>query len=262
MGQMLYQTIKESDEFEMVFGVDKNIKGPIDVVTLFDDTFNVSQNPDVIIDFSNRSSTSSLLGLATNLKVPLVICSTGQTTEDLVEIHKAAKSIPILLSYNTAIGATYLTNISTLGAKLFGDKNYKINITETHNAHKKDAPSGTAIAILNAVLSAQPSLQPIYSPPDITSNSNQINVTSKRIGDVIGEHEISFSGNGETLTVKHEITDRKLFALGALECAKFIKSKPPGLYRMSDMIKLEKTCCGGGGCSNKKNSTSSPEKAD
>jgi 4-hydroxy-tetrahydrodipicolinate reductase len=238
MGKMLYKTIKETEGFETIFGVDKNIELVENISIYNDECCNVKEKPDVIIDFSHRSSTTRLLSQAVWFNCPLVICSTGQTTEDLIEIYSAAKSIPIMLTPNTTLGSAFLINTTKKGADFFGENNYQIDISETHSAEKKDAPSGTAITLLNAVLSLYPSLQPIYLwQNQVPRKNNQISVTSKRMGDVIGEHEISFAKNGEILTIKHQVLDRKIFAQGALECAKFIADKPAGLYRMEDMIK-------------------------
>lgn len=243
MGKMLYKTIKETTDFEVTFGVDKDVK-LVDDVLIYDDGCNVKEKPDVIIDFSNRSSTTRLLSQAMWFKVPLVICSTGQTTEDLMEIHSAAKNIPIMLTPNTSLGAAFLINTTKKGADFFGENNYQIDISETHSSQKKDAPSGTAVALLNAVLSICPSLEPVYSWQNQgPRKNNQISITSKRISDVVGEHEVSFAGGGEILALKHQVLDRKVFAQGALECAKFIKDKPVGLYKMEDMLKINCKNC-------------------
>src|SRR5574344_707251 len=136
MGKMLCKTIQESNDFEIAFGVDHKIEA-IGNILIYEENSCIKEKPDVIIDFSNRSSTIKLLSLATCLKSPLVICSTGQTTEDLKEIYTATKEIPIMLTPNTSLGATYLINTTKNGATFFGEKNYQIDISETHSSQKK-----------------------------------------------------------------------------------------------------------------------------
>lgn len=240
MGRILTKTILESNEFEILFGIDKKIEN-IGNITIYDEIYSGKEKPDVLIDFSNRTSTTKLLKLATLLKCPLVICSTGQTTEDLIEIYNASKQIPIMLTPNTSKGAAFLINSAKNGSKFFNGNEYKIDINESHSKQKKDIPSGTAISLLEAILSIHPSLKPIYCLENKEDHlKDEISVLSKRTENSICEHEISFYNNEEKLIIKHQAFDRKIFALGALECAKFIKGKPPGLYKMDDMMKIEK----------------------
>ncbi len=247
MGSTLYNTIKETPDFVVTFGVDKNVTDFIDGIFVYCNWEAVNKNADVIIDFSNHAATPDLLNYCLRTKTPLVIGSTGQTTEELMQIYEVAKKIPILISPNTSLGATYLTNAAALGANFFGKKDYEINIAETHHSRKVDSPSGTAIALANAVLGVLPSLELCVAPTG-KRQKNQLTVNSTRIGEIIGQHEISFAGNGEMLTIKHEVLDRRVFALGALECAKFIQDKPAALYKMTDMIKSELGCNGNCKC--------------
>ena len=240
MGRILAKTIQDSEDFEVLFGVDNKVEN-IGNVTVYDASFGIRESPDVLIDFSNHTSTNQLLNLANVLKCPLVICTTGHTTEELMEIYNASKKIPIMLISNTSKGANFLINSTKAGLKLFDKDEYKIDISECHSKHKKDIPSGTAITLLEAILSIAPSLKPIYlSENNHPHLKDEVSVVSRRTENSICEHEISFYNNQEKLTISHKTFDRSLFAIGALKCAKFIKNKPPGLYKMDDMVKKEK----------------------
>ncbi|MDD4111031.1 MAG: 4-hydroxy-tetrahydrodipicolinate reductase [Clostridia bacterium] len=255
MGKMLYETIKETDKFQTIFGVDQSIKKTIKKdIYLYGENSKINDNVDVIIDFSNHDSTTNLLALSKKLYSPLLICSTGQTCKDLNEIRYASLRIPIMITPNTSLGSAFLINTAINGAKCL-DKDFEIDISETHSIHKKDMPSGTAIAILQAILSVRPNLVPIYTFTDYQKRiKDQIVVTSKRIDDKVGDHEICFKGNDESIIIKHQVFNRKVFALGALECAKFLVGKPAGLYKMEDMIleKYKRNC--------RKNSNLEPQK--
>lgn len=242
MGKALCKTIKETDnDFQIVFGVDQKLKDmKTDNINYYKDGSKIKENVDMIIDFSNHNSTSELLTLAKKLHSPLLICTTGQTCSELMEIGYTSKRIPIMVTPNTSIGSAFLINMAKSGAKYLEAK-FEIDISETHSINKKDTPSGTAMAILQAILSVCPNLTPIYTWTEHDSRKkNQVIVTSKRIEDKIGEHEISFTNTDELITIKHEVLNRNVFALGALECAKFLVNKPAGLYRMEDMLKNEK----------------------
>lgn len=243
MGKTLCETIKETDNFQIVFGVDQTIKNKKENdICYYKNGSKINENVDILIDFSNHDSINELLTLAKNLYAPLLICTTGQTCSDLIKISYASKRIPIMLTPNTSIGSAFLINMAKNGAKYLNKNKFDIDISETHSIHKKDTPSGTAMAILQAILSVRPNLIPIYTWTEHNARTkDQLVVTSKRIENGIGEHKISFFNNNELITIKHEVLNRSVFALGALECAKFLVGKPAGLYKMEDMLKNEKS---------------------
>ncbi len=239
MGKLIQECILENDKNEIAFGIDKNAKEPIDNILLSYTWNGVNKDADVIIDFSSHDATKDLINFALRNKTPIVIGTTGQTTEDLMLIHNASKKIPIILCPNTSLGANYLIDLAKSGSDYFSKLNYEIDILETHHSNKKDAPSGTALAILNSILSVAPSLRPVFNQ-EKTKEKNEISVCSRRIGGIIGKHEVSFASNGEIITIQHEVLDRKIFAHGAIECAKFIIKQPPGLYKPSDIFNENK----------------------
>ncbi len=173
---------------------------------------------DVIIDASSPLACAANLKYALALHKPLVIGTTGHTPENLALIEQAAQSIPLLLAPNFSLGMTMCLEAVSLLAKQL--KNFcTMCITETHHVHKKDIPSGTALALSQTI-----------------DPENPPSIHSIREGDVMGEHTVSFSCEGETITLKHEALSRKAFATGALKAAQFLIHQNPGLYTMKDVL--------------------------
>ena len=172
------------------------------------------EEADVIIDVSSPLACAQTL----TFKKPLVIGTTGHTPENKELIKQASLSTPILFSPNFSLGMTAcLEAVSLLALQL---KSFcTTTITETHHIHKKDTPSGTALALAEAI-------DPTNPPP----------IQSIRKEEIMGEHTISFSSQGETITLKHEVHSREAFARGALKAAQFLIHQKPGLYSMKDIL--------------------------
>lgn len=175
---------------------------------------------DVIIDFSSPQALQDNLTLAKKQKVPIVIGTTGLQIEQKKSLELTSNLIPIFWSPNFSIGIAILVQtIETLSPLL--KKIFTPSITETHHIHKKDAPSGSALAFAEATLTGYLEPAPIES---------------FRINDVIGEHSISFLSETEKITLSHEALSREVFAKGALQAAQFILHKSPRLYGMKDLL--------------------------
>ena len=192
------------------------------IVSMAKESFDFLVTPleaaDVIIDASSPLACTTNLEHALTLHKPLVIGTTGHTPENLALIQQASQSIPLLLAPNFSLGMTMCLEAVSLLAKQL--KNFcTIDILEAHHVHKKDIPSGTALALSQAIDSE--------NPPSIDSI---------REGDIMGEHTVSFSCEGETITLKHEAHSRKAFAGGALKAAQFLIHQNPGLYTMKDVL--------------------------
>jgi 4-hydroxy-tetrahydrodipicolinate reductase len=173
---------------------------------------------DLIIDFSTASATSSIIRLAELHKKPLLIGTTGISSETELLIQKASQNIPILYSPNFSLGiAVCLEIVKTLAHSLQGTT---IEIEETHHSSKKDSPSGTALALSKAI-----------NRPDIA-------IRSIRSGEAVGEHRVIFTCEGERIELKHEAFSRDAFAKGALLAAKFLIKQQPGLYTIRDLFGL------------------------
>ncbi len=195
---------------------------------------------DVLIDFTAPAGTMAWLEVCRLRSIPMVIGVTGHNAEQQTRIAAAAHDIPIVQAANFSTGISVLAEIAAETARRLGH-GYDIEMIETHHRHKADAPSGTALALLNRLREATgPSgTHPVVYGRHGASSARtpgEIGVHAVRRGDVVGRHEIHFSGNGETITICHEAHSREAFAMGALRAAEWVVSKPPGLYGMNNVL--------------------------
>lgn len=238
MGGTLTQVISERNDCTIVAGISKNFSSTSNFPT-FNSPNEINVDADVIIDFSNPALLNSLLNFAIHKKMPIVICTTGFTDEQITKIKDASKLIPIFFSGNTSIGINLLIELAKKAALVLGS-NFDIEIIEKHHNKKIDAPSGTALMIANAINSVNnQNLSYVYerhSKREPRSNK-EIGIHSIRGGTIVGEHDVIFAGKDEVLTLSHTSHSKGIFADGAINAAIFISSKPAGLYTMSDLLK-------------------------
>jgi 4-hydroxy-tetrahydrodipicolinate reductase len=195
---------------------------------------------EVLIDFTTASGTMAWLDVCKRLGIPMVIGATGHDADQLALIHETARVIPIVKAVNFSVGVQKIIEAAARLAKELGAE-YDIEVTETHHRHKIDAPSGTALAIVDEILRATKRTtgdHVVFGRQGETGPRppGQIGVHSLRLGDTIGRHEVHFSGHGETITLQHTVHTRETFAAGALRAAAWIVGKDPGLYSMSDLL--------------------------
>lgn len=198
---------------------------------------------DVLIDFSEPSSTLQRLRQCVENNIAMVIGTTGHNQEGLEEIRNSASQIPIVLSPNMSLGVNLLVEILPKVARALGG-GFDIEIVEAHHRFKKDAPSGTALKLAEAIAEALGiSLEEnvVYGRHGIPGErtSSEIGVFAVRAGDIVGEHTVVFGGLGERIEIKHIAHSRECFARGALRSAEFIVSQPSGLYSMRDVLSLQ-----------------------
>lgn len=187
---------------------------------------------DMIIDFSSPKATESHLQAAILANKPLVIGTTGHTPEERSLIETAAKTIPILFSPNFSFGmALCLETAARLGKALYGS--CTIDIIETHHIHKKDRPSGTALALARAIGNGKTVLE---TPENLPRKKEEILIHSIRSQEVVGEHTLILECEHERIELKHTAHSRDAFAQGALIGAKFLIQQPPGLYSLKDLF--------------------------
>ena len=200
---------------------------------------------DVAIDFSNAAATQSNLTACRDARKPLLIGTTGFNLD--AELHAAARDIPVLLAPNTSLAVTLLIELVRQAAAAL-PATFDIEIVEAHHRMKKDAPSGTALALGRAAAAgrSQPfeyaardgSLQPGAGvrADGVARKGSEIGFAVVRAGDIVGEHSVLFAGMGESLTLSHRATDRAIFARGALQAAAWLESRAPGQYFMRDLF--------------------------
>jgi len=198
---------------------------------------------DVIIEFSTPAATLEHARLAAEKKIPIVIGTTGSTQEQLAEIKQLARRTPILLSANMSLGVNLLVSLLGKVAKTLGD-DYDVEIIEAHHRFKKDAPSGTALALGRAVahgLNRDLDKVGINGRKGIVGErtKQEIAMLSVRAGDIVGDHTVIFGGIGERLEFIHRAHNRETFAHGALRAAQWLAKQKPGLYGMQDVLEID-----------------------
>ncbi len=190
---------------------------------------------DVLIDFSHHTAVREILPYAIKHSLPVVIATTGHDDEEKALMQKAAETIPVFHSANMSLGVATLCSLVKTAAKLFPDAD--IEIIETHHTNKLDAPSGTALMLANAVCEVRPDAYTNCGRHGMGKrDKNEIGISSLRLANVVGEHEVIIATGTQTLTLKHEAHSRALFAEGAVAAAAFIKDKPAGFYTINDMV--------------------------
>lgn len=237
MGKAVYAATQ--NDTEIVAGVDINASA-LSAALPYPVYENISDFPgkaDVIVDFSHHSSLPSLLKYAKQTKTPLVVATTGHTDEELSLMRECADEIAIFHSGNFSIGINLLVNLAKQAARTLG-VDFDIEIVEKHHNKKLDAPSGTALMIADAVASERKSSEYVYDRHSVRKarEASEIGIHSIRGGTIVGEHEIIFAGNNETVSISHSAASREIFAAGALRAAIYLANKKTGLYNMSDLI--------------------------
>lgn len=193
---------------------------------------------DAVIDFSNPSALEAELAYVTAHNLPLVLCTTGLSEQQLAAVHKAAETVPVFFSSNMSLGVAVLSALTKKAAAVLGDA-YDIEIVEMHHNQKLDAPSGTALMLADAA-KAGLSFEPEYTYDRHTRrqkrDKKEIGIASLRGGTVVGEHSVYFAGEQEVVTLSHSAGSRSVFASGALTAAAFLQGKPAGMYSMEDIL--------------------------
>jgi 4-hydroxy-tetrahydrodipicolinate reductase len=204
-------------------------------------TFDLKPTPQVLIDFTSPSSTRHWLKTCRDRGIAMVIGTTGLQDQDHAAIDRAASEIPIVQAPNMSLGVNVLFKIAGEVAKMLGD-DYDIEIVEGHHRFKKDAPSGTALGIANAILKAtgksKDALIHDRHGDDVTRKRGEIGMHALRMGDEIGRHTAYFAALGERLELTHVATNRDTFAHGALKAAQWVASQKPGRYTVADVLGL------------------------
>lgn len=238
MGAVLEEMIKNDPECETVCGIDPFGEKPHDF-PVFRSIDECTEGADCLIDFSTAAGVPALLSGCVAKGLPVVLCTTGLSDEALEGVKKASVSIPILRSANMSLGINVIADLLRKAAKVFAPAGFDAEIVETHHNRKLDAPSGTALLLADAVKEGSgKEYEYIYGRSDRREKrgSRELGISSVRGGNVAGIHDVMFLGEDEIITISHQATSRNVFAHGAVEAAKFLSGKKPGLYDMADVI--------------------------
>ncbi|MGM9589585.1 MAG: 4-hydroxy-tetrahydrodipicolinate reductase [Faecousia sp.] len=190
---------------------------------------------DVVIDFSHHTAVADVLAYAKKIGAAAVIGTTGHTSAEKALITAAAQEIPVFYSGNMSLGIAVLCRLARQAAAAFPEAD--IEIVEVHHNRKVDAPSGTALMLFNAIKEVRPqAVANCGRSGEGKRTREEIGISSLRLGNVVGIHEVHIHTANQSLTLKHESGSRAMLADGAVEAARFMVGKPKGLYNMEDML--------------------------
>lgn len=190
---------------------------------------------DMLIDFSHHSAIAEVLSYAEKIGCAAVIGTTGHTAEEKELIYAAAKKIPVFYSGNMSLGIAVLCRLAKQAASFFPDAD--IEIVETHHTRKVDAPSGTALMLFNAIKEVRPQATANCGRAgEGKRTKDEIGISSLRLGNVVGVHEIHIHTATQSLTLRHDAITRGMLAEGAVDAARFMEGKPTGLYNMESVL--------------------------
>ncbi|MEE1243650.1 4-hydroxy-tetrahydrodipicolinate reductase [Frisingicoccus sp.] len=238
MGQVITRLAKEDPEVTIVAGIDIN-DNKENGYPVFTDMEACDVCADVIVDFSVAKAVDQVIDYAVKRQIPLVLCTTGLSEEQLAKVEAASKKVAILRSANMSLGVNTVFKLAALGAQVLAHEGYDIEIVEKHHKLKLDAPSGTALAIadaMNDVLDHEYSYKLDRSQERARRGEKEIGIQAVRGGNIVGEHEVFFCGPDEVIEIKHTAYSKGIFGKGAIAAAIFLKGKKPGMYTMSDVI--------------------------
>ena len=238
MGQVITDIVKEDKDAEIVAGIDL-VDNRDNGYPVFKSLKDCDVEADVVIDFASAKAEDALIDACLEKKLPVVVCTTGLSEEQLAKIREASRKVAVLKSANMSLGVNTLLKLLQDAAKVLAPAGFDMEIVEKHHKHKLDAPSGTAIAMadsINEAMGNEYTYTYDRSGRRQERDPKEIGISAVRGGNIVGEHEVIFAGLDEVIEFKHTAYSKAVFAKGAVSAAKFLKGKGPGYYDMSDVI--------------------------
>jgi 4-hydroxy-tetrahydrodipicolinate reductase len=241
MGQAVVALASAASDLRIVAGVDSAAPAAAAAkpgFPVFPDLGACDLPADVLIDFSSPKALPGLLAAAAARKLPLIVATTGLSAEDKGLLSGHAKEIPIFVSANMSLGINLMKEMIQQAAAVLG-QGFDIEIVEKHHNQKKDSPSGTALLLADALnevfLGNRQFVYGRHARSELR-DGKEIGIHAVRAGTIVGEHEVLFAGKDEVVEFRHAAYSRQIFASGALQAARYLLGKPPGLYGMKEMI--------------------------
>lgn len=238
MGRVITEICSADPQIEIVAGVDR-IKDASLPYPVYSSLEECREQADVIIDFSNAAAADGLLEFCAARQIPVVLCTTGLSGEQLDKAEQAAKKTAVLRSANMSLGINTLLKVLHAVSGVLADAGFDMEIVEKHHNQKVDAPSGTALALADAINEAlQGEYHYVYDRSGVRRKRDpkEIGLSTVRGGSIVGEHEVIFAGQDEVIELKHTAYSKAIFAKGAVQAAKFLAGQPAGMYDMSQVI--------------------------
>ena len=240
MGQMITNIVENTDDAQIVAGVDVYDK-QLNDYPVFSSIDKCDVEADVIIDFANAKAIDNLLEVSVEKQIPVVLCTTGLSEEQLKKVEEASKKVALLKSANMSLGINLLMKVLKQVAPILTEAGFDVEVVDRHHRNKLDAPSGTAIALAEAVNEGLPEAYELVfdrSARREVRPDKEIGFAAVRGGSIVGDHDVIFAGSNEVVTFTHNAYSREVFAKGAVAAAKFLAGKEPGWYTMADVIQL------------------------
>lgn len=240
MGQIISEICKEDPEVMIAAGIDLEDLGK-EEYPVFTDLMKCEVEADAMIDISNAKAVDGVLDYCVEKKLPLVLCTTGLSEAQLERVNEVSTKIAVLKSANMSLGINTLFELLQKAVKVLAPAGFDVEIVEKHHNQKLDAPSGTALALADAMNDA---MNQAYAYKFDRSGerkkreTDEIGISSVRGGTIVGEHEVIFAGKDEVIEIKHTAYSRTVFGKGAIEAAKFLKGKEAGLYDMRKLVDM------------------------
>lgn len=238
MGQVITNIAANDETIKIVAGIDLNdtLENPYPVFSSLKDC---PVEADVIVDFASSKAADALLAYCAEKKVPVVVCTTGLSEEQIKKVEETSREVAVLRSANMSLGINLLLKLVKEAAAVLAAADFDIEILEKHHNRKLDAPSGTALALADSINEAMD--QTYHYKYDRTQtrekrDKKEIGIQAVRGGSIVGEHDVIFAGQDEVVTIQHTAYSRAIFAKGAISAAKFLAGKEAGLYTMADVI--------------------------
>ncbi|MBO4903525.1 MAG: 4-hydroxy-tetrahydrodipicolinate reductase [Lachnospiraceae bacterium] len=238
MGQMISNLVKDDPDITIVAGVDINQSVQNDY-PVFDSITDCNVEADVVVDFGAAAAIGQLLDTCAARNLPVVVCTTGLSEEQIAHLNETSKKIAILRSANMSLGVNLLMKLLQDAVKTLGPAGFDVEIVEKHHRMKLDAPSGTALALADAINeAADEPYEYVYDRSNVRQKrgAKELGISAVRGGTIVGDHDVIFAGEDEVITFSHRAYSRAVFAKGAIAAAKYLAGKAAGLYDMSDVV--------------------------
>ncbi|MDO4522722.1 MAG: 4-hydroxy-tetrahydrodipicolinate reductase [Eubacteriales bacterium] len=238
MGQVISDLVAKDANAQIVAGIDLVDKGG-NAYPVFTDIEACDVEADVMIDFSSYKAADGVMDYCAKRKLPLVLCTTGLTPEQLDKMREISKETAVLKSANMSLGINTLLKLIQDAAKVLATAGFDMEIVEKHHRLKCDAPSGTALALADSLNEAMnQEYHYVYDRSQVHQqrDDKEIGISAVRGGTIVGDHDVIFAGPDEVITFSHRAYSKTVFGKGAVEAAKYLAGKPAGMYDMQDVI--------------------------
>lgn len=242
MGQVISGLVEKDPDAQIVAGIDIADQGK-NSYPVFTDIDQCQVIADAVIDFSSPKAFDKLMDYCEKRELPVVLCTTGLSEEQLARVEESAKKIAVLKSANMSLGINTLLKLLQDAAKVLAGAGFDMEIVEKHHKHKLDAPSGTALALADSMNEAlDKAYTYTYDRSQVRRERDpkEIGISAVRGGNIVGEHEVIFAGTDEVITFQHTAYSKAVFGKGAVQAAKFLAGRSAGLYNMGDVIAAQK----------------------